>query len=305
MTRRARRRLTGLLLLAALPLVAEAPGTWSPASAMLVYTSGASGHADLWLKAGQDSEPRQLTRHEAQDHAASWFPGGERVAFQSLRDGQREIYMVAIDGSAPVRLTDHPAEDLLPAVSPDGRQVVFFSDRGLEHGPRELPGNLYLLDLDGGSVERLTSVPLTSTFGADWSPDGSTILFARDFGGDIDLVLLDLETRHEKRIPGPSAAEYGGRFSPDGRRIAFHAATPDGESRIVVAGVDGNERRFVTAGAQHYYPSWSPDGVRIVLTGAPLGEAQFDVLMVGVEGGELIRLVATDDDERSASWAIR
>jgi TolB protein len=220
-----------------------------------------------------------------------------------MRDGQREVYVMSSDGSGARNLTDHPAQDLLPDVSPDGRRIVFFSDRGIEHEERRLPGNLWVMAADGGKPERVTRQALSSTFGADWSPDGSSLLFARDFDGDIDLVVLDLDSGLEQRLPGTSAAEYGGRFSPDGDRIAFHAGEASGEARIVVMSRDGSKRHVLTRGAQHYGPHWSPDGQWLMFTGAPLGASQFDLLIVPSAGGEVEPLVATATDERIGSWA--
>lgn len=275
---------------------------WSFGSAAFVYTSQASGIADLWLKRGPGGEVTNLTNGPAQDHWASWFPDGERIAFESLRDGNREIYVMSAGGADLVNLTQNPAQDLLPAVSPDGQRILFFSDRGIEHGPSELPGNLWVMDADGGNVERLTDQPLGSTFPGAWSPDGYTVVLARDFDGDVDLVLLDVETHQEQRILGTDAAESSGQFSPDGRRIAFNAAGDGDESRIVVVDLGSGERSEVTRGAQHYQPSWSPDGRWLMITGAPSGATQFDLLMVSVNGGRVLPLVATEADERSGSW---
>jgi TolB protein len=275
---------------------------WSFGTAAFAYTSQASGNADLWLSTGPMGESTNLTAHPAQDHWASWFPDGERLAFQTLRDGNREVYLMNADGSGLVNLTDDPAQDLLPTVSPDGSRILFFSDRGIEHGPRELPGHLYVMDADGANVERLTAEPLTSTFFGDWSPDGRTIVLARSFAGDVDLVLLDRVSGDEERLPGTEASEYGARFSPDGRWLAFHASRESGEARIVVMRVDGSERRDVTTGAQHYDPRWSPDGRWLLITGAPIGATQFDVMVVSVAGGQVRPLVATEVDERSGSW---
>jgi TolB protein len=279
----------------------QAAAAWTPTAATLVYTTNAGGNSDVVLRHGATNT--SLTRHPAQDHSASWAPTSQWLAFQSLRDGNREIYRVAADGAEMRNLTNHPAQDLLPAVAPDGGRILFFSDRAVpDHPLTQLPGDLYVLTLATGAVERLTQTSLTSTFGGDWAPDGNSVLFARDFDGDIDLVLLDVATGVERRLDGTTAAEYGGTFSPDGARIAFHAGRDDGEARIVVMNVDGSDRREITRGAQHYSPRWSPDGDWLVFSGAPLGAAQFDVLYVPSTGGEVLPLVATDGDERSGSW---
>jgi len=298
-------RTAPLLAIAALLVAAGGAtpqGDWSPERAAFVYTSQASGNSDLWLAAQPDGDAINLSEDPAQDHWASWFPDGERLAFQTLRDGNREVYAMDADGGGVINLTNHPAQDLLPEVSPDGARIVFFSDRGIEHGPRELPGHLYVMDADGGNVERLTEEPLTSTFFGSWSPDGRTILLARDFDGDVDLVLLDVATRRERRIRGTPASESAGRFSPDGGTIAFNMALASGESRIVLIAADGSDRRELTRGAQHYQPSWSPDGRWLMISAAPLDAAQFDLMTVSLDDGTVRPLVVTDVDERTGSW---
>lgn len=275
---------------------------FDPETATFAYSSRKSGNSDLWLQDGREGQSLNLTASPGQDHWVSWFPDGDRFAFQSRRDGQREIYLAAADGSGATNLTQHPADDLLPAVSPDGKRVLFFSDREIEHGPRELPGHLYVVDLESSEVRRITDEPLASTFGGNWSPDGRSVLLARSFDSDIDLVLLELDSGQERRLEGTTAAESSGSFSPDGNLIAFNMALESGESRIVVSRIDGSERRELTRGAQHYYPSWSPDGRWLMFTGAPLGAASFDLLLVPVEGGEVEPLVATEVDERSGAW---
>jgi len=275
---------------------------WAIDGAAFVYTSRASGDAELWLRSGSGAQPVNLTNDPSQDHWASWFPDGDRIAFQTQRDGNREVYVMGADGSTPTNLTNNPAQDLLPEVSPDGRRIAFFSDRGIAHGPGELPGHIFVMDVDGGNPERLTEEPLTSSFFGAWSPDGDALVFARDFGGNVDLVVIDIDSREETRLSGTIDSEFGGRFSPDGERIAFAAAATDGEARIVVVDVSGGNRVELTAGAQHYDPVWSPDGSWLMFSGAPLGESQFDLLMVGAAGGPVSTLLATEVDERTGSW---
>lgn len=278
------------------PVSGRRQGGWDPATAPLVYTSRAPGNPELLYRAGPGTDPVNLTAHEAADHWASWSPDGVWIAFQTLRDGQFEVYVMSADGSSPRNLTRNPANDLLPEFGPDGRAILFFSDEGVERGPEgQLRGHLYLMAVSpdvgsdpaagfqrgrqasadaargAGAVRRtwagppaerrrLTEEPLTSTFGGTWSPDGTRVLFARDYDGDIDLVLLDLETGEERRVPGTAAAEYGGRFSPDGRWIGFTGAPP-GETQFdlfFVPAEGGEVRPLVLTGDDERSGAWRP-----------------------------------------------
>ncbi len=94
----------------------------------------------------------------------SWSPDGERIAFEANFDGIREISVMDSDASKVQRLTHTPVRDAslsldpfsqfltdnsAPEWSPDGQKIVFDSNRD---GILEI----YVMDADGGNVERLT-----------------------------------------------------------------------------------------------------------------------------------------------------
>ena len=60
-----------------------------------------------------------------------------------------------------VQVTHHPAEDRAPAWSPDGTRLMFDSDRD---GNR----SIYVIDVDGSNLERVTSLDHVDRYPA-WS----------------------------------------------------------------------------------------------------------------------------------------
>lgn len=190
-------------------------GTWSADTATLLYTSDREGNGELYVQRGMgdDAEPRNLTRHAGPDGGGRWFPGGDRIAFQSVRDGNFEIYVMAADGTGEaVNLTNHPDHDLLPEPSPDGAHLLFFSTRGEQRGPRgEFVGNLWRMKADGTELVRLTTEPLTSSYGGSWSPDGATVLFARDVGDNVELFVMNADGTGERRRHPARRRQRGGR----------------------------------------------------------------------------------------------
>lgn len=138
---------------------------------------GAGFH--LWVANADGSDQHSLG--DVVIEYPAWSPDGSRVAFMAQEPNASgsnpdyNIWAMNADETDPQRLTDTPGEDGWPAWSPDGTMIVFAStrdDTGGSLGPLQ---HLYVMTAEG-SAQRL----LIDAFGqfADWSPDGSTIVFS-------------------------------------------------------------------------------------------------------------------------------
>jgi len=188
--------------------------------------------------------------------------------------------------------------------------IAFSSDRALpprseaaDFDTRRL--DLYLMNLDGSHVERLTRNGLTDVFPAV-SRDSRQVAFTRDIDGYAQVFVVDLHNRKVRMLTHAHANSGLPAWSPDGRMIAFatdrHA--PGGDV-IYVMNVDGSRQRAVTHNLPRVndaWPSWSPDGKRIAFareTGA--GSA---IYTVGVSGEGLRRLTRdTGALETQPAWS--
>jgi Tol biopolymer transport system component len=187
---------------------------------------------------------RRLTRTLTDEHveslhfiysAGSWHPDGRRVAIGATVRGRPAIQIVNADDGAVER--EHRLGELdevfNPAFAPDGNRVVFTGNAG---GLTDL----YLLDLAGGDVRRLTSDAFADLQPA-WSPDGSTIAFVTDrFGTDLRqltyggtrLALLDVATGAIREAPAFGAGKHiNPQWSPDGGSL-FFIGDPDGVPNV-------------------------------------------------------------------------
>jgi Tol biopolymer transport system component len=102
----------------------------------------------------------------------AWSPTGDKVAFVGRNDAA--IHVANADGSNNRRLTSDSSSFNFwdsPAWSPDGKRLVF--------NDRTSPGNLWMINADGSGLRQLTRGSQSGAE-ADWSPDGSMIIFTWD-----------------------------------------------------------------------------------------------------------------------------
>lgn len=110
--------------------------------------------------------------HAGLEPVSCLVSGRHRIAFATRRSiAVGDIFVVGIDGSGLRNVTGKGGSDdnWKPSWSPDGKKIVFESDRD---GNAEI----YLTDLDGGEVKRLTDD--AANLDPSWSPDGTRIAFA-------------------------------------------------------------------------------------------------------------------------------
>ena len=156
--------------------------------------------------------------------------------------------------------------DYLPSASADGRMIAFVSLR--DETPR-----IWLKSMVDG-----TEAPLTA--GPDYrpriSPDGSSVLFARDEGGGSSLYRVATLGGEPRKLLH-NAME--GDWSPTGDRVVFtRSSSVDGKSStaIGVARTDGGGEQIVGTidDAAVSSPRWSPDGVWLAVSLSQFGASE-------------------------------
>ena len=174
---------------------------------------------------------------------------------------------------------------------------------------------------DGSDVLQLTT-PQPDVFddqAPDWAPDGSTVIFERDFQGGLSQQLYRVNADGSGltqlfncagRCLGVSSPVY----SPDGRRIAFDEA--NGDDSYVSVGIwfmnpDGSNQRQITnrqfpSTSEDHGATFSPDGRQIAFTRSYYDAqpaAKQAVFVCNIDGSDLHRITPWQLNGSEADWS--
>ena len=206
-----------------------------PVTERIVFQSDKSGNFDIWVMNGNGTGQLRLTSNAANDIKPAFRPDRNRIAFSSDRDGNPEIYVMNADGSSQTRLTNDVAASDSPSFSPNGTKIVFKSG-----------GNIALMNADGSQVQMLTNTTGIHEREPAWSPDGTSIAYFSDAGGEYSLHVRPANGKGQATL-----ATFGGgtlTATRDGDKIvltdstggkAVLATNEDKRSNGVVYHVDG------------------------------------------------------------------
>jgi len=231
-----------------------------------------------------------------------------RIVFESERDGEMDIHVVNPDGSDLQRLTTG-VRGWEPTWSPDRSEILFASDL---HGGGQADEEVYVMDADGSNVRRLTNTPgdSTSSWAADWSPDGQKIVFMSNRGGSPpgsdgnDLYVMNADGSNLRRLTRAHGWNATPAWSPDGEHIAFASDREDkGNAGIWLIAPDGTgPRRLNALGGR---PSWSPDGKKIAFMSNRIDrdDGGFEIYVMDADGTNIQRLTHRPGPDSHPDWS--
>jgi Tol biopolymer transport system component/DNA-binding winged helix-turn-helix (wHTH) protein len=158
----------------------DANPQFAPDGERVAFTSGRSGHNEIWVVDGQGRHPLRLTYLDGSAGAPRWSPDGKTIAFDfAAKDGNVDIYVISASGGLPRRVTTSPAVDATPSWSKDGRFIYFGSHRDGQVQVWKVPSS-------GEEPENARQVTRGGGFAAIESPDGLHVYFTKRMSGTLD-----------------------------------------------------------------------------------------------------------------------
>ncbi|HUP64338.1 MAG TPA: tetratricopeptide repeat protein, partial [Thermoanaerobaculia bacterium] len=249
-------------------------------------------------------KPRLVTsRYAGSNSNPAWSPDGSSFCYVSRRGltiggdaNQANVLVIrGLDGEEREIEPNALSRFHGPLWTPDGKRILVIGR------PRSGQGNngVYSIDVASGEVRPLLVEWSSWINGHVLSPDGSTLYFGRQLGGEegFALVRRDLETGEETILHRPE--DQGGlgltlAISPDGAFLATRVWWVTGERfnaiRIIPTTPGGDSRDPL--GTEKAYPLsrgavvFSRDGRHLLFARKPNGSGESELWRVPVDGGE-------------------
>jgi TolB protein len=187
--------------------------------------------------------------------APNWLRDGKTLVY----NGGGRLYRVPAAGGTPGAIdtgfavrcnNDH-------GVSPDGTELVI-SDQS--QGDRK--SRIYTLPVGGGTPRLVT--PDGPSYWHGWSPDGKTLAYCAERGGEFDIYTIPVGGGPETRLTTAKGLDDGPEYSPDGKHIYFNSDRT-GRMQIWRMKADGSDQERVTDDElNNWFPHPSPDGKALV-----------------------------------------
>ncbi|MFZ0885875.1 MAG: hypothetical protein WAN14_20905 [Candidatus Acidiferrales bacterium] len=188
--------------------------------------------------------------------APNWMRDGSSFLFNQ----KGRIYQLPVTGGTPQVIdtgfaiqcnNDH-------GISPDATELAISDQSQEPHNSR-----VYIVPIGGGVPRRITKN--SPSYWHGWSPDGKTLAFVGERGGEFDIYSIPVSGGEETRLTTAKGLDDGPEYSPDGQFIYFNSVRT-GIMQIWRMRPDGSEQTQITDDEfNNWFPHISPDGKWMVI----------------------------------------
>ncbi|WP_127534327.1 TolB family protein [Paenibacillus kobensis] len=239
----------------------------------------------------QSGERTVIAEFQALIEAPNWLKDGNKLIYN--RQGRLYAFDITtreskeIDSGFAVHCNnDH-------VLSPDHAHIA------VSHHTREDgKSRIYVLPTSGGRPELIT--PLGPSYLHGWSPDGSTLVYCAERGGQYDIYTIPATGGLEVQLTDTPGLDDGPEYSPDGRHIWFNSVRT-GLMQVWRMNADGSEQTQMTFDeSNNWFPHVSPDGETVayltyrkgdVAPGDHPANRNVEIRLMPSSGGEFRTLV--------------
>ena len=216
------------------------------------------------------------------------------VTAQQSNSGQLFSLIVSDqDGESEHTIMESTDPIMSPAWSPDSRRLAYVSFEG-NHS------SVFIQTLRTGNRIQVSSKPGINGAPA-FSPDGrKLVLTLGGIDGNLDIYVMDINSRQTRRVTTHRAIDTEGSWSPDGRHIYFTSDRGGGPQIYRVAANGGTPERITFEGSYNARPRLSPDGSRLAMV--HLDRGNYRIAVLDIKRKDLLVLSVGRQDE-SPSFA--
>ena len=143
-------------------------------------------------------------------------------------------------------------------LSPDGTHIAVS-----HNGEGDGQSRIYVLPITGGAPKKITENAPSYLHG--WSPDGKTLCYCANRGGNYDVYTIPVAGGDETRLTDAPGLDDGPEYSPCGHFIWFNSVRT-GLMQVFRMDRDGQNQVPMThhTDKNSWFPHVSPDGKKVL-----------------------------------------
>ncbi len=206
---------------------------WNPASDRLVFVSGRTGNADIFVMDLTARKVTKLTSGLKTYLYPQWSPDGKKIVMIYGSNENHDIFLIE-DIDRPLvtlkALTTWRYDDLRPVWSPDGKKVAFYSNYNPENNPKTW--SIVVIAADGsdpvdgeGLAAKIVAKNVIPDIerGLAWMPDSKRIIYVKNDQKSFNpIYVVDIEAGQNMAIKTRTKMNHDVTCSANGT-LAFRA----------------------------------------------------------------------------------
>ncbi|MDK2596649.1 TolB family protein [Pseudoalteromonas obscura] len=222
---------------------------------------------------------------------------GYSFIYSAKEGDNRSVYLSDQYGRDRLKVIDLTNNDGYPSISPHGKTIAFYGKYD-----NNRTWSIHKVDLDGSNVIRLTNKRFVWDSAPSWSPDGSSIIFSREYKGasnqwQEEVWLMDENGNNQRQIHALKGRAAS--FLPDGK-IIFQSNSK--HSQLFIADIHGNNQVQLTdTNSSNRSPAVSPNGKYIAFLANRDGNQE--VYVMNIDGSDQRRLTFNNIEDWDPAWS--
>lgn len=288
---------------------------WSPTSEYIVFISIHDNIKDVWIIRPDGTDAVNLTDGVSAYNASPvWSPDGNTIAFVSDREqassDTTDVWITNLDKSEVVNVTSEYDDGRVfttSSFSPDGTTLAVTA-AAIDFENQKLISELWFIDMDDHSVQRIQAPDEVLYIMPRFSPDGKKVAFlsnAPEYGELLVGNFADGKIGIPNLLYSHKTILWGISWSPDSAKIA--TASFAGSEEIVSVDLETGMDISLTNDDVNF-PSnavWSPDGAYIAFTAADSASYKpTNIWVMGTNGTNPHNISKTVDGRHSVpTWS--
>ena len=231
-------------------------GRQGMAATRILLIGNRTGKKEVYMCDADGQNLRQLTRDNTISMDPKWSPDGSHFVYTSFRSQFPDVYLVNLDTGDRKCIANYPGLNNSAAFSPDGGEIALILSK--DGNPE-----LYVKDLSGGALTRLTSTRHAAEASPSWSPDGRQIVFVSDMSGTPQLYVMNRSGGEPRRLTSHGSQNVDPDWGANGY-IAYCSYIGRIYQVFVMNPATMEFKQVTKEDANYEDPSWAPDGRHIV-----------------------------------------